>query len=100
MKHWYLPTSAGGEVDVLDDARRRPAPSSGSAASPRFGAAGVDDGEGDVVERLGPAGAEVEDAARLRMLEEPEVDRDHVVDDDEVAALLARARSRRTRRTA
>src|ERR1035441_9102918 len=46
------------------------------------GPAGIDDGERHVVERLRPAAAEVEDAARLRMLEEPEVDGDDVVDVD------------------
>ena len=75
-------------------------PASGSARLAARRARGVDDRRGDVVERLRPAAAEVEDAARLGMLEEPEVDRDDVVDEDEVAHLLARRRSRRTRRTA
>src|ERR1035441_9965889 len=53
------------------------------------GPAGIDDGERHVVERLRPAAAEVEDAARLRMIEEPEVDGNDVVDVDEIAPLLA-----------
>ena len=65
-----------------------------------LGARRIDHRRGDVVERLGAAAAEVEDAARLGMGEEPEVDGDDVVDEDEVARLLARRRSRRTARTA
>jgi hypothetical protein len=79
-----------GEVDVFDQAGgdRLGERERGLAACRTRR---VDDRRGDVVERLGAAAAEIEDAARLGMGEEPEVDGDDVVDEDEVARLLAGA---------
>ena len=90
MKHWYLPTSAGGKsmYSIVPGATIS---ASDSAGSPRAARAALTTAAGDVVERLGAAAAEVEDAARLGVGEEPEVDRDHVVDEDEIARLLAGA---------
>src|SRR5882672_4567954 len=49
----------------------------------------VDGRDGDVVEGLCAPAAEVEDAARLRVLQEPDIDGYHVIDGDEVARLFA-----------
>jgi len=49
----------------------------------------VDYRPGDLIEGLGPAGADVENAALLRVIEKPEVHVDHVADIDEIALLLA-----------
>src|SRR6185503_7233402 len=49
----------------------------------------LDDGLGDIVEGLGAAGAEVEDAGDLGMLPGPQVHGTDVVHVDEVPALLA-----------
>src|SRR5438132_9396464 len=51
-------------------------------------AACVDRGEGDVVEALRAARADVEDARDLRVVEKVKVDLDHVLDRNEIAALL------------
>src|SRR5712691_1210490 len=51
-------------------------------------AAGVDRGEGYVVEALRAARADVEDARDLRVVEKVKVDLDHVLDRNEIAALL------------
>src|SRR5713101_5402585 len=51
-------------------------------------AARVDRGEGDVVEALRAARADVEDARDLRVVEKVKVDLDHVLDRNEIAALL------------
>ena len=71
------------------DALRPRSSSSVSAASPSRRAAGVDRRRRHVVEALRAAGAEVEDAGLVRMVEEVHVDLDHVVDGDEIAPLLA-----------
>src|SRR2546425_8947949 len=54
-------------------------------------AARVDRGEGDVVEALRAARADVEDARDLRVVEKVKVDLDHVLDRNEIAALLPSA---------
>ena len=62
---------------------------SASGGSLPHAAAGVDRRGGDVVEALRAPGAHVEDARLPRMIEEVEIDRDHVVDGHEIAPLLA-----------
>src|SRR6267143_6385939 len=52
-------------------------------------AAGVDHGEGHVVEALRPPGPDVENARQLWVIEKMQIDLGHVLDRDEVAALLA-----------
>src|ERR1019366_2495105 len=76
------------KVDVLDLARAHEVCERQHGFAAR-GPTGIDDGERDIVERLGPATAEIEDATGLRMLQEPEVDGNDIVDEDEVAPLLA-----------
>ena len=73
-----------GEVDVLEQTLRdQVANRQRRLATQR--PHGVHGGHGHVVERLGAAGAEVEDAALVGMLEEPQVHGDHVIHEDEVA---------------
>src|SRR5882762_4133724 len=52
-------------------------------------AAGVDRGERHVVEALRPPGPDVENARQLGVIEKMQIDLGHVLDRDEVAALLA-----------
>src|SRR6185295_20066747 len=79
-----------GERDVLDEAALRELACGVLGALHR-----VDRRRGELVEGLRAAGAAVEDARHLAVLEEPEVHVDHVVDVHEVAALLAVAVPRR-----
>src|SRR5439155_25995875 len=51
---------------------------------------GVDRCGCDLVECCRGAGAEVENAAAVRMVEKVEIDGDHVLDGDEITALLTR----------
>src|SRR2546423_1780999 len=60
-----------------------------SATAGGWAMRGVDGGKRELVEALRAPGAAVVDAGAPAPLEEPEVDRDHVVDVDEVAALPA-----------
>src|SRR5208283_2553460 len=52
-------------------------------------ATGVDRRRRDRIERRRRTGAKIEDARAFRMLQEVEIDLDHVLDTDEIAALLA-----------
>src|SRR3954470_13976107 len=81
---------AFGKRDVLDEAALRELARGVLGALHR-----VDRRGGELVEGLRAAGAAVEDARHLAMLEEPEVHVDHVVHVHEVAALLAVAVARR-----
>ena len=52
---------------------------------------GVEDGFSHLVETLASAGAHIENAAHIAMIEQPENDVDHIANVDKVAALLAMA---------
>ena len=54
-----------------------------------MGTAGVDHRHRDIVEGLAATGAEVEYAGLFGVIEEPQIDLDHVFDRNKVAALLA-----------
>ena len=58
------------------------------------------DGRGDVVEALRAAGAELKMPETLAVVEEMQVDLDHVLDRDEIAPLLAVAVAAASPRTA
>jgi len=58
---------------------------------PGCAASGVDDCQRDIVERLGPPGTKIEQAAACGMVEKPEIDGNHIVDIDEIALLLTRS---------